>query len=102
MVEVKEMKEVMPEKEALYPGMDRVKSEDLIGKTFVIKEATELDGEHGKFYVALIELDGKDVSTAFGSKVVNSRITDIKDKLPVRATLVEKKSKEGRIYYTLE
>lgn len=100
--EVKTLKDVLPEREALYPDADRVESSALMGKIFVLKEATELDGKHGKFNVALLEVDGKTVSTAFGSKVVNDRINQIRDNLPVKCTMVEKKSKEGRVYYDLE
>ncbi len=102
MSEVRELKEVMPERKELYPDADRVESAALMGKTFVIKEATELDGQHGKFNVCLIEVDGKEKSTAFGSKVVNDRISQIQKELPVRVKMVEKKSKEGRVYYDLE
>lgn len=102
MAEIKELKEVLPEREALYPDAERIESAELMTKTFVIKEATELDGTHGKFNVCLVEIDGKERSTAFGSKVVNDRIGQIRDKLPVRVKMVEKKSKDGRVYYDLE
>lgn len=102
MAEVKTLKEVLPEREALYPDTERVESAALMGKEFVLKEAKELDGQHGKFNVALIEVDGKTMSTAFGSKVVNARISEVRDKLPVKCKMVEKKSKEGRVYYDLE
>ncbi len=102
MAEVKELREVLPEREALYPDAERIESSALMGKQFVLKEATELDGEHGKFNVCLVEVEGKEHSTAFGSKVVNDRISQIRENLPVKAKMVEKKSKEGRIYYDLE
>ena len=102
MEEVKTLKEVLPEREALYPDADRIESASLMGKEFVLKSATELDGEHGKFNVALIEFEGKEHSTAFGSKVVNARINEVREKLPVKCTMVEKKSKEGRVYFDLE
>lgn len=102
MTEIKEFKDVMPERKELYPDADRIESSELMGKTFVIKEATELDGTHGKFNVCLVELEGKELSTAFGSKVVNDRIEQIRKELPVRVKMVEKKSKEGRVYYDLE
>ncbi len=102
MGDIKNIKDVLPERKELYPDKDRVESSALIGKEFVIKEATELDGQHGKFNVALLEVDGKEVSTAFGSKVVNARIEEIRKDLPVRCKMVEKKSKEGRVYYDLE
>ena len=102
MGEIKNLKDVMPERKELYPDADRIESAALMGEEFVIKEATELDGQHGKFHVCLVEHNGKTVSTAFGSKVVNDRIGQIKDKLPVRVKMVEKKSKEGRIYFDLE
>jgi len=102
MGEVKELKDVVPERKELYPDADRVESQALMGKTFVLKAATELDGQHGKFNVCLVEVDGKEKSTAFGSKVINDRISQIKDKLPVKVTMVEKKSKEGRVYFDFE
>ena len=100
--EVRNMKDVLPERKELYPDVERIESSELMGKEFVIKEVSELDGKHGKFYVALVEFDGNDRSTAFGSKVVNDRISEIKDQLPVRCSMVEKKSKEGRVYFDLE
>ena len=102
MTEIKKLSEVLPERKELYPDADRIESTVLIGNEFILKEATELDGKHGKFNVALIEYEGKDVSTAFGSKVVNERINQIRNELPVRCKMVEKKSKEGRVYYDLE
>lgn len=102
MADVKNLKDVLPERKELYPDADRIESSALIGKEFVLKEATELDGQHGKFNVALLEVDGKEMSTAFGSKVVNERINQIRKDLPVRCKMIEKKSKEGRVYYDLE
>jgi len=102
MNEVKNLKDVLPERKELYPDADRIESSALIGNEFILKEATELDGKHGRFNVALIEYEGKTVSTAFGSKVVNDRINQIRDNLPVRCKMIEKKSKEGRVYYDLE
>lgn len=102
MNEVKELKDVLPDRKELYPDADRIESSALMGKEFVLKEATELDGQHGKFNVCLVEVEGKEHSTAFGSKVVNARISEVRDKLPVKCTMVEKKSKEGRVYYDLE
>ena len=61
-MEVKTIKEVLPEREALYPDAERIESAALMGKEFILKEATELDGEHGKFNVALVELEGKTYS----------------------------------------
>ncbi len=100
--EISKLSDVLPERQPLYPDSERIESSELMGKEFTLKEVTELDGQHGKFHVALIELDGKEMSTAFGSKVVNVRISEIKDKLPLITTMVEKKSKEGRVYFDLE
>lgn len=102
MSEIRTLKDVLPDREELYPDKERIESSELMGKEFVIKEAKELDGQHGKFNVCLVEIDGKERSTAFGSKVVNDRIGQIRDDLPIRAKMVEKKSKEGRVYYDLE
>ncbi len=102
MAEVKELKDVLPEREALYPDSERIESSQLVGKDFVILKATELDGQHGKFNVCLVQIDGKEQSTAFGSKVVNDRISQIREFLPVKVKMIEKKSKEGRVYFDLE
>ena len=102
MTEAKSLKEVMPERETLFPDIDRMESSELMGKEFVILDAHELTGEHGKFNVCLVEYEGNKRSTAFGSKVVNDRIGQIADKLPVKVRMVEKKSKEGRVYHDLE
>jgi|TARA_Y100000310_G_scaffold345798_1_gene470102 hypothetical protein len=101
-MEAKKLKDVMPERKELYPDVERIESSQLMGKEFTLKEVNELSGKHGAFYVALVELNGKTHSTAFGSKVVNDRIKQVADKLPVIAKMVEKKSKEGRVYYDLE
>lgn len=100
--EIKNLKDVLPERKELFPDVERIESSELMNKEFVLKEVNELDGKHGKFYVALVEIDGSDRSTAFGSKVVNDRISEIKDQLPVKCSMVEKKSKEGRVYFDLE
>ncbi len=100
--EVKSLSEVMPERKELYPDVDRIESSELMGNEFILKEVNELDGKHGKFYVALVEFKEKEMSTAFGSKVVNERISQVADKLPLKCRLIEKKSKEGRLYYDLE
>ena len=96
--------DVLPQKEEIFPGKERIKSEELLGKTFTIKEVRELIGEEGNYHVVLLELDGKELTTAIGSKVVNDKIKQIpQDKFPVEVKMSEVKSKSsGRMYYDIE
>ena len=102
MESVKTLKEVLPERKELFPDTERVESQALLGKQFILQEAVEMDGKYGKFYVCKLTVDGQTRSTAFGSKVINDRISKVSDKLPVSCTMVEKKSKDGRVYQDLE
>jgi len=96
--------DVLPKREEIYPGLERVRAEELLDKTFEILEVEELPGEEGNYHVAKIKLDGKERSTAFGSKIVNEKIKQVpKDKFPVEVKMVEVKSKKtGRMYHDLE
>ena len=98
------LSDLMP-KTTLYEGVDRKKPEEFMNKMFVIKEVTPMVGEHGEYYVCLCELNKHECTTAFGSKVVNDKLRQLaakKGNFPVEVKLVERKSKEGRVYQDLE
>ena len=91
-----------PVRERQYPELESIESSSLMNREFVIEDAVILAGSLGEFTVAKISVDGKTVSTAFGSKVVTDRIKANLGKFPRTAKLVQKKSKKGAIYFDLE
>ena len=88
--------------EPIYPDTERKSVEELKGKEIMIKECNFLPSSFGgDFVVVLFEMGGKDYSTAIGSKVIVDQLKRFKGKLPFLATIMEKKSKDGRMYQIL-
>jgi|GEM_PF-6276538 len=100
----KEFSEIAKTREPLYPNAERVESKDLLGKKVEFKAVEFLPSSYGEsdFAVVLV-LDGKkEVSASLGSKAIVDQLKQHKAELPFKATIVERKSKEGRMYQVLE
>jgi len=102
--EIKKLSDVLPKQEPLYPDLVQVEAGKTINKEVVLKEMNFLpSGYGGEFIVAKIELEGNDFSISYGGKAVVEKLKKVEDKLPVKMTLVQKKSLEsGRVYYDVE
>ena len=88
--------------EAVFPNVEQVKIDTVLGKKIIIRDAVEREGEFGVYNIILAEVEGKIVSFSCGSKAVNKHITKLKaDKtLPVALMIDEVKGKKsGRVYY---
>jgi len=102
--EIKKLTDVLPKQEPLYPDLVQVEAEKTINREVVVKEINFLpSGYGGEFIVAKIELEGNDLSISYGGKAVVEKLKKVKDSLPVKMTLIQKKSLEsGRKYYDVE
>lgn len=101
--EVRNLKEVDTGFEPAFPQATQVKKDDILGKEIVVKAFKKIKSaknESGEAMIILAELDGKEVSF-FGATALDSTMERVKDKLPLKATLVKEKSKEtGKMYFT--
>jgi hypothetical protein len=105
-VSVKAFKEVM-ENEQAFPNarfIDSATKEKMFndGTALTFYSIKELESATGAFCVVLAKTaKGEMVSFSIGG-VVASQLCKIKDKFPVLAFATTKKSKDGKVYYTLE
>jgi hypothetical protein len=76
----------------LWPGLTRLRPEDLADADFVIKEVRFMQGEYGEFVVARCSYPGKDeeFTTALSGVVVVRKLHDLEadQKWPVTAKRV--------------
>lgn len=100
--EVRSMKDVDTGYEPAFPQATQVKKDDIIGKEIVVKAFKKIKSaknESGEAMIILAELEGKEVSF-FGATALDSAMERVKDKLPLKATIVKEKSKEtGKLYF---
>jgi hypothetical protein len=98
--EVKLIKDVLGEDGSEF---DVVTTGDLLDKSFTIIDYRAAGTEFGRSVAVTID-DGENVKLWYtGAMVVMKKLDQIKDKqaFPVYVTLVQQKSKAGRIYYNL-
>lgn len=101
MSEIKKFSDVV-KNDPVYPDSEYIQDKkELIGKTFIINEFTEVEGGDGNYAVVLAEKEGKKISFSIGG-VVYDQLIKAKDKLPLEVELIEQKSKAGRVYFTLK
>ena len=99
--EIKKFSEVA-KIEPIYEGAQYITDkEQLKEKTLVFREFTEQEGSNGRYATVLAELDGKQISFSIGGVVFDQLIKN-KERLPFEALLTEVKSKDGKLYYTLQ
>lgn len=96
-----------PERQDVFPGVEKIEFESLQGKTVTFKDIKTLPGQYGEFVVALVEVDGKTMSTMGGGKAIRDTLVRENRKKPLRdeplkARVANRKSREGRIYPVLE
>ena len=101
---VSKLSDVLPKQEPVFPDLEVIDTEKTINQEVTIQEIKALPSSYGgEFIVARIFLEGKEHSISYGGKAVVEKLKKIEDKLPVTATLIQKKSVEsGRKYYDLE
>ena len=84
----------------VFPGVERIELAQVLNKEIIIKDFKALPStlsQGREFVVVLAELDGKTISFSSG-EVVLKQLTDVKEKLPIKATITRNK---GKRYYTL-
>lgn len=85
--------------EPIFPNAEQVKFDTLLNKVFVLKEYKTLVGDKGDFLVVLAEMDGKAISFATSSDAIVKHIKENVNSFPMRVKAIEKKSKNGRMYF---
>jgi len=104
--EIKKIGDVLPKPEPLYPELEQVEVANVLNKELVIEEINFLPSSYKsgeEFVVAKISLDGATKKISIGSVPVVQKLKKIEDKLPVSATIIQKKGVEsGRKYFDLE
>lgn len=74
---------------------------EIRNKVMTIKDSKEVTGEKGTYSIVLAELDKKEISFTIGG-VVSTQLVKFKTKMPFEAKIIEKKGKNGRLYFTFE
>ena len=98
---MKKFSEVAKE-DVAFPNARYIENKDEIkGKTLIIKDSKEIEGDKGVFSAVLANLDGKDITFTIGG-VVSTQLVKYKAKMPFEAKIIEKKGKNGRLYFTFE
>lgn len=101
MTEPKAYSSVKPTFKPLFEGIEKVDLADVLNKEIVIKDFGALPStlaEGKEFVVILADVDGKEKSFSCG-EVVLRQLKDVKDSLPIKATISREK---GKRYYTLK
>jgi len=89
-------KDMMPH----FPDAERVEMASILNKPIIIKEFKKMPStmSEGKEYVVILAMmSGKEIFFNSG-EVVLKQLEEVKDKLPLKATIVREK---GKRYYTL-
>ena len=98
--EIHDYSEVKKQFENVFPDAKKTDLITVLNKPIIIKEFKALPStiaEGKEFVVILAELNGERLSINSG-EIVLKQLTEIKDKLPIRATITKLK---GKRYYTL-
>jgi len=104
--ELQTIGEILPKQPEVLPELEEIDKGQLINQQFVVSEIYFLPSQFGEgkeFTLIKLGLDGKEYKAAFGSVAIVDKFKKIpKEKIPFKATLVQKKSEAGRTYYDLE
>lgn len=96
------MKDVDTGFEPAYPNAKQVKKDDILGKEIIVKSFKKIKSTKnasGNAVIVLAELDGQDISF-FGATALDSALERVKEKLPLKTTIVKEKAKEtGKPYF---
>jgi len=100
--QIKDYASIKKDLEPAFPGAERVDMAGILNQKIIIKDfkayPSSIVGAEGKeFVVILADLNGKLVSFNCG-EIVLKQLKDIKDKLPIRTSIIRQK---GKRYYTL-
>ena len=84
---------------------EQVELNSIVNKEIVVKNYEELPSNFGPegsvFLIVQAELEGQLITFSTGSKPVIDKIRRLKDKLPLKGTIVTKRSTSGRKYYSI-
>ncbi len=89
--------------EPIFPDAERIEFEKVLNKEVKFLEIKELQSQYEKGKYVVVKAEDQGFMISFGiSGVIAEQLLHYNQELPFLAKIVQKKSKSGRRYYSLE